>query len=358
MRKWLRRILKSLEFTPKQAVYFLLFGVVPFMGGGGSSKKESERAADIARQERMAAQEQAAALRAQQEAVAAQLRQQIAQVTAQTPQEQLTLSQLGGLQPDIESMLRQTAIGGAPAVQTPLGIALQERLLSDLNRQPEDVFGPNLELLRGEVGQFAARRGIVGSGLELEQLGRTGVELAIRQAQAREQLRADQVNRALSGQQSLETIGAQRRGELTGFLQNLQALEDARRAREVGAVSGGAQTGASIQSQGNISALSRLGQGFTNALGVEQSQLEADRAARAAQQKGFGNLAGTTAALGASFLPGGQFIAPLVLAGLTGQQAPVQTQAPGASQLRASQQQPAQGVGREFADRFVGFRGF
>lgn len=343
------------------AIYALLFySIPPIGGGGGSSKKESERAADIARQERMRAEEQAAALRQQQEAAAAQLMAEIQAVTAPTGLERTTQQQISGLQPDVEAMLRQAAAGQAPPVSTPLALALQERLLGDLTRNVDDTFAPNLELLKGEVGNFAARRGIVGSGLELEQLGRTGVELAIQQAQAREQIRAQDVERALQGNQSLETIGAQRRGELSGFLTNLQALEDARRAREVGAVSGGAQQGAQIRSQGNLTALERLNQGDSRALGVEQSQLEADRAARASQQKGIANLLGTVAGVGTALIPGvGPLLSPLVMAGLSGGPISISQQptVPTAASLRAAQRQPSglRGGFGEFADRFGGF---
>lgn len=339
---------------------------------GGSSKKESERADDIARQERERAAQQAAALQAQQAEADAQLQARVGAVTAPTGIEAQTQAQLSPLQTDVEALLRGTA-GGAAPVGTPLALAIQERLQADLGRQPEDVFGQNLELLRGQVGQFAARRGIVGSGLELEQLGRTGVELAIRQAQAREQLRADQLNRAITGQQSLETIGAQRRGELTGYLRDLQALEDARRARQIGAVSGGAQYGAQIRSQGNLTALERLSEGEGRALDIESTQLSADREARAAQQRAIGQLAGTAAGAATMFIPGvGPVLAPMVQSGVSGafgggQQAggqnplallsqfPTSAGPSSGAQLRSQQRSPSRLSGGydEFYQRFV-----
>lgn len=319
---------------------------------GGSSKKENERANDLARQERMRAEQQANALRAQQEAAAAQLMAEIQGVVAPTGQESSNLAALGRVQPERERMALETARGG-PALNTPLGLALQQRLLSDLNVNPDDTFAPNLQLLRGEVGKFAAQRGIVGSGLELEQLGRTGVELAIQQAQAREQQRASQVERAISGNQSLETIGASRRGELSSYEQELQQLEDARRARQIGAVSGGAQQGAQIRSTGNLTALERLNSGDARAGQYESDQLAYDRTSRAAQEAAIGKLMGTTAGVATSFIPGvGPALAPLVLAGMNGN--PVQTQVPGAGQLRAAQRQPGKSYGGydDFANRF------
>ena len=338
------------------AFVLMAYGIPPISGGTGGGGKESERANDLARQERMRADEQAAALRAQQEAAAAQLMREIEAAVAQSPQEQANLASLGRVQPEREQQALAVSRGG-PALNTPLGLALQERLLTDLNRNPDDTFAPNLQLLQGEVGKFASRRGIVGSGLELEKLGRTGVELAIQQAQAREQQRASQVERAISGNTALETIGASRRGELSGYEQELQSLEDARRAREIGARTGASQTGANIRSTGNLTALERLNAGDARAGQYESGQLTADRTARASQQAGIGKLVGTAAGVGASFIPGvGPALSPLILAGLNGNSIsiPSTTSVPGAGQLRAAQRQPSSRGGGygEFYERF------
>ena len=312
LKKLLRRLRTYLRcrhrLSPKSAFYLLFYGIPTFSGGDGDSGKEGARADDIARQERTRAAQQAAELRAQQEAAAAQLMQQVQAAVAQTPLESERLGRLSQLEPDFEQILRGIA-GGGDALPTELGRALQSRLLSDLNRTPEDVLQPSLDLLRQNVGQFAARRGIVGSGLELEQLGRAGVELTIQQAMAREQLRQQQVQQALAGQQSLEQLGSSRRGELGGFLQNLQALEDARRAREIGGITGAATGGAGLRQAGNIGALDRLSTGEERALGVESGQLQADRQARANQQAAMGQLFGTIAGTvaGAPFGPTGMY---------------------------------------------------
>lgn len=341
------------QLSLKQAFYFLLFGVVPFAGGGGSSKKESQRADDLARQERMRAEAQAAELRRQQEAAAAQLAAEIAQITQRTPLETQTIGQISPLQTDVEAMLRGVATGGAAPVQTPLGLALQERLLADLGREPEDVFVPNLRLLEDRINQISSSRGILGSGLHLEQLGRTGVDLAIQQALAREQLRADQVNRALAGQQSLETIGVQRRGELSGFLQNLQALEDARRAREIGTKAGAAQTGASLRQVGNVGALDRLSTGEGRALGIEAGQLERQAAQRLATQQALQGAVGDL--FGQAVQTGLRVAFPQAATPLAILQATQQTPStPSAGQLRAAQRQPSglRGGFSDFYERF------
>lgn len=315
---------------------------------GGSSKKESNRADDLARQERERAAAQAAALQAQQAEVDRKLQARIGAVTTDTPQEFQTREMLSRFQPETGELLRQAARGGN-ALNTPLGMALQERLLADLNREPADTFAPNLQLLQGEVGKFAARRGIVGSGLELEQLGRSGVELAIQQAQARENIRAADTQRAIQGNTALETIGASRRGEFSGFTQNLQVLEDARRARQVGAVSGGAQQGAQLLSTGNLSALERLSTGEARAIGVESQNLQNQVASRAAREaaivEGLGALFGsaTKAGLNVAF-PG---------AGGVPGATPTPPPVVGAGQLRATQRQPSRFGGYdEFYQRF------
>lgn len=315
---------------------------------GGSSNKESNRANDLARQERERAAAQAEALRQQQEAAATQLMREVQQVTAPTTLEADRTARIQTLEPEVQQLLQAISQGGSP-VPTELGRALESRLLSDLNRNPDDTFAPNLQLLQGEVGKFASRRGIVGSGLEFEQLGRTGLELAIQQAQARETLRQQQVQQAITGQQSLEQIGGQRRGEISTYLQNLQALEDARRGRQVSAVSGAASGGATLRSQGNLGAIDRLNQGDVRAGQYETDQLTADRAARASQQKGIGNLAGSAAARATMFIPGvGPVLAPYVYSGISGNQMqfpgiPGQTPAPTlptGQQQRAAQRLP------------------
>lgn len=280
---------------------------------GSSSKKDTERSNDIARQERERAAQQAAAVRVQQEESAAKLMQEIRGVTAPTSTETMTQGNIATLQPEVLAMMQAILRGGSPG-QTGLSSAISDRLLADLNRQPEDVLKPSLDLLRGEVGNFAARRGIVGSGLELEQMGRAGIDLTIKQALAREQLRADQVNRAQTGNQLLESIGASRRGETTGFLRNLQSLEDARRAREVSAVSGGATTGANIRSQGNLSALDRLSTGEGRAIDMESSDLEFQRQQRAANDAALAKMLGMGVGAAATLIPGvGPVIGPAIM---------------------------------------------
>lgn len=272
--------------------------------GKGSSKKEDKRADDIARQERERAEAQANQVRAQQEAAANQLRQELQQIAATNPLEAQRIAYLMQAEPEFARMFSQAAQGGVQG-RTPLEQELEARLRSDLSRDVSNTFAPNLQLLQGEVGKFAARRGIVGSGLELEKLGRTGSELAIQQAMGREQLRAQQVQQAIQGQSALEATASGRRGEAATYLRGIQGLEDTRRGREQQILSSAATGGADLRQQGNISALDRLSTGSGRAMEIESAQLARQAQARASQERGIASLAGTAVGAGAGFFLGG-----------------------------------------------------
>lgn len=83
----------------------------------------------------------------------------------------------------------------------------------DPDRFFESTLQPQLDLARDIIGQGFARRGLVGSGLQLEQLGRTGAELAIREAQARESFRQEQLGQA----QNLFNVSQGLRGREIGL---------------------------------------------------------------------------------------------------------------------------------------------
>lgn len=51
----------------------------------------------------------------------------------------------------------------------------------------QDMFNPLFQRAQQQVGAFANSRGLVGSGIELEKMGRAGVDLTLGQAQARQQ---------------------------------------------------------------------------------------------------------------------------------------------------------------------------
>ena len=91
----------------------------------------------------------------------------------------------------------------------------------------ESTFAPELQLLQEQVKSRAASRGILGSGLELENLGRAGVELAIRQAQQKEAFRQNQLQNLFG----LFDVGQGLRGRQIGLEEALLNLQQGRESR-------------------------------------------------------------------------------------------------------------------------------
>jgi len=134
-------------------------------------------------------------------------------VAAFTPEEQALLNALRGI-----GLTDEPGSAG--------GVADIFSQLVSRARDPNAAFTstlqPQLALLQDQVKARAAQRGILGSGLELEDLGRSGVELAIREASARESFRQQQ----LENFQNLFNAGQNLRGREIGLeeaLLNLQA---------------------------------------------------------------------------------------------------------------------------------------
>lgn len=157
--------------------------------------------------------------------------------------------------------------------------ALQERVLSGA-QQPggsyEDTLNQQLELARQMVNAEANRRGVFGGqpegGIRFEQLGRAGVDLAVKSAADRQAARQqDLANASALASQFLDLSGSARgegatvgqaalseqqqaRGELEALLANLQSLTSASRGRAAQGVVSGAQITAPIIERGrNVS---------------------------------------------------------------------------------------------------------
>jgi len=136
-------------------------------------------------------------------------------------------------------------------------------LLDELSSgDPSDAFKGELELALQAVNQDANRRGVFGGqpegGIRFENLGRAGVDLAIKASReriAQQSALANQLfnissgtrqDAAQLGEQGLtEAAGA--RGELGGFLSDIQSLNAASKGREAQVA-----LGASGQAQGAI----------------------------------------------------------------------------------------------------------
>ena len=197
------------------------------------------------------------------------------------PEEQALLNALRGIPGTGEAGMA----GGAQDIFGQLVSRAQ-----DPNAAFTSTLGPQLQLLQDQVKARAAQRGILGSGLELEDLGRTGVELAIREASAREDFR----QRQLENFQNLFNAGQTLRGREIGLEEALLNLQTGRESNLTSLLQ--SQTGISTEN------LLRL-------LERQTGQATADRLdaadAEAARRAGLGKALGTTAGAGLGFLVGG-----------------------------------------------------
>ncbi len=155
--------------------------------------------------------------------------QRIASGGAATPLEARTQQAFEGLrdvsqftpeEQSVFSSLRGFDLGEG---QVPTGTIFNNLIAraQDPNAFFESTFQPQLDLLQDQVKARAAQRGILGSGLELEDLGRTGAELAIREGQAR----SDFDQRQLANFFGLFDLGQQLRGREIGVEEALTNLQ-------------------------------------------------------------------------------------------------------------------------------------
>ena len=137
-------------------------------------------------------------------------------IAAFTPEEQSIFNALRGIEQP----------GGEGAALTDVFGQLVQRA-----RTPEQffesTFAPELQLLQEQVKSRAASRGILGSGLELENLGRAGVDLAIKQAQQKETFRQNQLQNLFG----LFDVGQGLRGRQIGVEAGLLNLQQGRESK-------------------------------------------------------------------------------------------------------------------------------
>jgi len=318
-------------------------------------EKAAKRQEDIVRQERDAGDVRAAELQAKQQETARLLRERLGAVGQPTDLETQRQSRIGRLEPELERILQALTSGDRGSIaSSDLGRSIEGRLRGDLD-QPrtipfEETFDPAFQLLQEQIAQQAARRGLTGSGLELESLGRAGIDLAIKKAQERqnnrllnEQLRQQSVSNAISGNTALEGISQAGRTELASFLTSLQSQEQQRRAtqQELGRQS--AFGSAEIEQTGTLQGIGQQAQARQNTFDLESQVAASNRLAlqdqldarRREQEQVLGDLAkqGISAGAGAlsaglgagTGVPGGSPIAqlqptesPNLLAQLTG----------------------------------------
>ena len=158
----------------------------------------------------------------------------------------------------------------------------------------------------------AAQRGILGSGLEIEDLGRSGVELAIREAAAREDFR----QRQLGNFQNLYNAGQGLRNREIGLeeaLVNIQLRRESTLTNNLRS-----QTGDATSAFLNLFER-QSGQATANRLDAED--------AAAARRNAIGNLLGTGASFALAGPTGGASLAAPTVQSLFGQQQVAGTQA-------------------------------
>ena len=261
------------------------FGCV--CGKSGGDKKAAERQEDLTRQQTAAANAQAAQLQSQQQGLADRLREQLLAAVAPNALEQQRYAGLQTSEPEFYSLLRDLATGLNP-VKSVIPY--------------EDTFEPEFARLKDRMSTEAAARGIYGSGLQIENMGRAGIDLAIQQAQKRQE------NKLLN-----EQIAASRRGELGTFLGGQQGLEESRRGREVSGQQQASLAPAQIMQGANINAADIIGQARQSNFAQESGDVNYLRQQGNANQSALGSLLGAGVGLGASFIPGvGPFVGPAI----------------------------------------------
>lgn len=160
-------------------------------------------------------------------------------------------------------------------------------------RDPDAAFrstlDPQLQQVQDQVKARAAQRGLLGSGLEIEDLGRAGVELAVREAGARE----DHRQRQLENFQNLYNAGQSLRGREIGVEEALLNLQQGRESNLTGLLQ--SQTGNATQ---NL--LDFLGTQTGRAENLRDTASGLREAERQAQERAIYSTLGA----GASMIPG------------------------------------------------------
>lgn len=108
-----------------------------------------------------------------------------------------------------------------------LGRILQEQTLAEA-RAPEAFYEstlrPELQLAEDYINRGAAQRGLIRSGIPIEQMGRAGVELAIKSANARMDARRQALAQAGALSQYQRGISRESRGDLGSLYGQQQQL--------------------------------------------------------------------------------------------------------------------------------------
>ena len=163
---------------------------------------------------------------------ATQAQQALSTAVAPTAEEQAYMNQMLAASqarlPGLQARAGETGgqLFGAISPQAQqLTDVLTQRMAAPPQINYQDIFDPLFQRAQQQTAAFANQRGIVGSGLELEKLGRAGVDLTLGQAAARqqnallnEQLRASTISDVANLVASQGGMSEQARNNLASYL--------------------------------------------------------------------------------------------------------------------------------------------
>lgn len=153
---------------------------------------------------------------------------------AATPLEERTQKAFAGLRGKAAFSPEEQAVMDAVRGTLPANATGTGAIFGDLvtrAQRPDDFFrstmDPQMQIVEEAVKARAASRGITGSGLELESLGRAGVDVAIKEAAAREDFRQRQLDNAMN----LFNVSQGLRGREIGVEEAMLNLQSGRESR-------------------------------------------------------------------------------------------------------------------------------
>lgn len=126
----------------------------------------------------------------------------------------------------------------------PLAQALYSQTLSEAQNPDayyQSTLAPNLAQAQDTINTYYQKRGLLNSGLAIESMGRAGVDLAIKDAQARMAARQQSLQNAQSVNQNIYANGQNSLGNLASLYSNQQQSGLTSLNRQAGAAANNAQ---------------------------------------------------------------------------------------------------------------------
>lgn len=98
----------------------------------------------------------------------------------------------------------------------------------------ESTLQPQLKAANDYINSQMQQRGLLQSGMDIENMGRAGVDLAIKEAQNRMQYRADALTRGAGLADTIQSTGQNNLANITNLYNNQQAYGQNAQARQAG----------------------------------------------------------------------------------------------------------------------------